>query len=275
MGKFKISLPVGVSALATYIFLKGDIDWNGIFLMLGVFFFSASSSTINHIQEQNEDALMPRTKSRPLPQKLITTKQAWAMSVIFGVLGFLLLIPIENSIVILLCILALLWYNLIYTPLKKITAFAVVPGSVTGALPPLIGWVAAGGAITDLTIWIIAMFFFIGQIPHFWLLLMLYGDQYSLANLPTLNKIFSKNQLIRLTYTWILVAMASALLIPFKGIIALPMLRFIVFFMIFYLIAFSTLMLFVKKDFQPRTIFLRLNVLYLLVMLVLIAEGLF
>ncbi|MCL3781717.1 protoheme IX farnesyltransferase [Prolixibacteraceae bacterium JC049] len=273
MGKFKISLPVGLSALAGYLFFKGEFDINAILLTLGIFLISASSSTINHIQEKREDGMMPRTQTRPLPQGLLTTGQAWLMSLMFGFVGFALLIPIQSQLVMLLAFIALLWYNVIYTPLKKVTAFAVIPGSVTGALPPLIGWVAAGGAITNPTIWIVALFFFIGQIPHFWLLLMLYGDQYSLANMPTLSKVFSKNQLIRLTYTWILVAMASALLIPFKGIISSQFISFLVFFVVFYLIIFSTLMLFVKKDFQPRSIFLRLNVLYLLMMLVLSIEG--
>ena len=67
---------------------------------------------------------------------------------------------------------ALIWYNGIYTPLKRKTAFAVVPGSVIGAIPPMVGYVAAGGSALDPQILAFAFFMFMWQIPHFWLLIM-------------------------------------------------------------------------------------------------------
>ena len=95
------------------------------------------------------------------------------------------------------------WYNVIYTYSKRITAFAVVPGAITGALPPLIGWVAAGGGIFDKPIVFVEFLFFTGQIPHFWLLILKYGEEYKKAGIPSLTEVLSRTQIGRLTFTWV------------------------------------------------------------------------
>jgi protoheme IX farnesyltransferase len=112
-----------------------------------------------------------------------------------------------------------LWYNGIYTPLKKKNALAIIPGSMVGALPPLAGWVAAGGSIFDPQILILGFFFFIWQIPHFWLLLLIFGKDYEQAGFPTLTQIFSMDQLSRITFVWITATIASGMLIPLFGVI--------------------------------------------------------
>ncbi|TKG91160.1 hypothetical protein EYV94_22405 [Puteibacter caeruleilacunae] len=273
LGKYKISLPVGLSALTGYLYHHGAFDFKAIMVFFGIFFFSAASSTINHIQEKKEDSLMPRTKNRPLPANLISVTEAIVLAVVNLIIGIACIIPFHNVLVLVLAFVALFWYNLIYTPLKKVTAFAVIPGSVTGAIPPIIGWIAAGGAPLDPRIIIISIFFFIGQIPHFWLLLLLYGEQYELAKMPSLTNIFSRPQLTRLTYTWILTAMGAALLIPFKGIISNNALIFATCFIVFYVIAFTSMTFFIKKELNAKKIFMRLNILYLLMMVVLVVEG--
>ncbi|MDZ7763407.1 MAG: UbiA family prenyltransferase [Melioribacteraceae bacterium] len=109
---------------------------------------------------------------------------------------------------------ALVWYNLFYTPLKRKFALAVVPGSIIGAIPPLIGWVAAGGYLWDPQALALALFFFVWQIPHFWLLLLILSPDYERAGFPTLTKIFSDAQLSRITFMWIIALFISSLLIP-------------------------------------------------------------
>lgn len=99
------------------------------------------------------------------------------------------------------------------------SALAVVPGSVIGALPPVIGWTSAGGEVTDPKILSFALFFFIWQIPHFWLLLLMYNKDYEKAGFPTLTKIFNNVQLSRITYVWISGLVASCLLLPLFGVV--------------------------------------------------------
>ncbi|MHB8930490.1 MAG: UbiA family prenyltransferase, partial [Melioribacteraceae bacterium] len=145
----------------------------------------------------------------------ISGRYAIIVSVSFVVIGLGIIYFSSNVAALILGVVALIWYNVIYTPLKKKYALAVVPGSVIGAIPPMIGWVASGGYVFDKEILALAFFFFIWQIPHFWLLLMIHSKDYEKAGFPTLTKIFNDIQLGRITFVWIAALATSCLLIPF------------------------------------------------------------
>jgi len=113
----------------------------------------------------------------------------------------------------------ILWYNGVYTYSKRLTAFAVVPGALTGALPPLIGWLAAGGGFWDKPIIFLEFLFFTGQIPHFWLLVLKYGEEYSKAGIPALTNVFSLPQINRLTFTWVVTSVIAAVFLGYFEII--------------------------------------------------------
>jgi protoheme IX farnesyltransferase len=243
-------------------------------LMSGVFLMSCSSGAINHIQEYKTDALMPRTKNRPIPSGKISVKGAIWIAFLFFAFGGAILLASFPPIVFNTSFLTLLSYNAIYTPLKKVTAFAVVPGSLVGALPPYIGWFAGGGALIDKQIIWVALFFFIGQIPHFWLLLLMFGKEYTLAGYPSLNSVFNDNQIKRLSYTWILATIATAFIVALtvlQGTITMLLLLVYIFYLLFSL----TSGIMVKKDIPVRASFLKLNFMYLLMMIVLIIDSLF
>ena len=121
-----------------------------------------------------------------------------------------------------LVFLTVLWYNGVYTWLKKRTAFAAIPGALIGAIPPAIGWSAAGGRPEDPALAALCLFFFLWQVPHFWLLLFKHGDDYSRAGLPSLTRIFSARQLVHLTFIWMLVTFASSLLFWLYGLTRSP-----------------------------------------------------
>jgi protoheme IX farnesyltransferase len=108
-------------------------------------------------------------------------------------------------------LLAVLWYNGVYAPLKQKTAFAAVVGALVGAIPPILGWVSGGGSILDSRIWGVALFFFIWQVPHFWLLLLEFSRDYDKAGLPSLTKIFSTEQIKRIIFIWLLSTGVSGL----------------------------------------------------------------
>ncbi len=274
LGKARISLPIALSALTGYVLVTGTIGIPGLYLILGVYMMSSSSGAINHWQEHKIDAQMPRTQNRPIPSGKIPPSFAVWVFIGYFLLGAWVLylhFPIEALVT---STITLISYNAFYTPLKKYTAFAVVPGSLVGALPPYIGWLAAGGSLTHPTIFWVATFFFIGQIPHFWLLLLMFGKEYKLVNYPTLTDIFSENQIKRLSFTWILATIASALLIALK-VIEGRTAMFILIFYIFYLLSSITLQLLVKKNLHPKQTFFKLNFLYLFMMLALIIDSLF
>jgi protoheme IX farnesyltransferase len=219
LGKVRITFFVAVSTSAGYILAKGRLDWQMILPSAGVFLLACGSSAINHYQERRTDELMDRTKMRPLPSGEL--KEAYAIIFILSLIsvGILVLYLFTNLTAVGLGVLAVLWYNAFYTPLKKVTAMAVVPGALIGSIPPTIGFVSGGGNLLDPEILALALFFFIWQIPHFWLLLLLYDKDYEKAGFPTLTKLFSKEQLSRITFIWIVALAASCLLIPFFGLV--------------------------------------------------------
>ncbi|SHI72243.1 protoheme IX farnesyltransferase [Tangfeifania diversioriginum] len=273
LGKVRIALPVALSALAGFVLYKGEINSQALLMALGVFLMACASGTLNHWQERKTDAKMPRTQLRPLPSGRITSLQGFMVALGYAAAGSFILLFSNPLTALVLSWATLASYNLIYTPLKKVTAFAVIPGSLVGALPPLIGWTAAGGQIFSETILIVATFFFIGQIPHFWLLLMLFGDQYKLAGLPSLTDIFSEVQLKRVTYAWVLTTIASAFLVLFFVFTSRILLFILLAYVLFLMISLSRSVIF-RENFKVLQAFYQLNFLYLFMMLFLIAEGL-
>jgi heme o synthase len=217
--KIKITLFVTLTTALGYITAAGEINYGLIYPAAGILLVACGSAVINHIQERATDALMQRTKNRPLPSGRATSSEALLLALMLLFSGTLILLLFSGVIPAALALLNLLWYNGIYTPLKKRNALAIIPGSVVGAIPPMVGWTAAGGYILDPQIIIIAFFFFIWQIPHFWLLLLVLSKDYELAGFPTLTKTFNNQQLGRITFVWISATVVTALLIPLFGIV--------------------------------------------------------
>lgn len=274
LGKVRISLPIAVSALTGYALQLGRLDNRTLMLMAGVFLMSCSSGAINHLQEYKTDALMPRTQKRPIPSGKITPQGAFWVALGFFAYGALILLVTFPLVVFLTATATLIAYNGIYTPLKKVTAFAVVPGSLVGALPPYIGWFAGGGQWNDPQIMWVALFFFIGQIPHFWLLLLMFGKEYELAGFPSLNAVFTDNQIKRLSFTWILATVATAVVVAFN-VLNGPVVMFLLVFYVFYVLFSLSGSILIKHDMKARSAFFKLNFLYLFMMIALIMDSVF
>jgi protoheme IX farnesyltransferase len=162
---------------------------------------------------------MNRTHDRPIPAGRIKLNHAIIFFLFNLSAGTLILYLSANFLSALIGLFTIFWYNGIYTYSKRITAFAVVPGAVTGALPPLIGWVAAGGGLFDKPILFLEFLFFIGQVPHFWLLILKYGEEYNKAGIPTLTAVFNREQINRLTFTWVVTSVIAAIFLCYFEVI--------------------------------------------------------
>lgn len=221
--KLRISGASTFTAAAGYVaFLRGA-DAGLITTLIGILLLAMGSSALNEVQERRFDAMMPRTAGRPIPHGDISAGQAALVAVILAVSGFLVLLAAHNLTSALLGALALGWYNGFYTPLKRVSAFAVVPGSLIGALPPAIGWTAAGGSVADPSVLALAFVFFIWQVPHFWLLVGLHAEGYEKAGFPTLVSVFGRPRLSRLTFTWTCGTAAACGLLPmFRVLVSWP-----------------------------------------------------
>jgi protoheme IX farnesyltransferase len=219
LSKLTIMLPVSLTGFTGYFIFNPHFSILLFLVSLGILLMAVSASTLNQIQEAGLDSRMQRTHVRPIPSGRIKLKHAIIFFVCTLIGGTVIVYSAGNLIAALIGLLTILWYNGIYTYLKRITAFAVVPGAVTGALPPLIGWLAAGGGIWDKPIIFLEFLLFTGQIPHFWLLILKYGEEYHNAGIPTLTDIFQRDQVNRLTFTWVLTSVIAAIFLCYFEII--------------------------------------------------------
>ena len=204
LSKVKITIAVAFTTITGYVLGKGYYDTGFIGVTIGIFLLACGSSVLNQLQEKSIDAIMDRTHNRPLPTGAINSKKALGLALFEIVIGSLIIFLTANFQLLILGWLALFWYNLVYTPLKSITPHAVIPGSVIGAIPPLIGWIAAGGSLSDFRAWVVAVFFFVWQVPHFYLLVLKYGTQYEKAGLPALTSRHNHKVIRYLIFIWIL-----------------------------------------------------------------------
>ena len=219
--KFRITSFVTITTAFGFVAASGSINLNIIPVMIGILFLACGSAALNHYQERHIDAMMQRTSGRPIPSNQISERNALIVSMFLIISGSVILFFGSGILALGLGFLNLIWYNAVYTILKRKTPFAVIPGSLVGAIPPAVGWVAAGGYLFDPQIIILSFFFFIWQIPHFWLLLLLFDEDYKRAGLPTLTQIFEKKQLARITFIWVVATAVTSLLIPLFGLVKL------------------------------------------------------
>lgn len=221
--KLRISGASTFTAAAGYVAYLRGADMGLVTTLLGILLLAMGSSALNEVQEHRFDAMMPRTANRPIPRGDLSPTQAAVIATVMAVCGFLVLWLAHNLTSALLGALALGWYNGFYTPLKRISAFAVVPGSLIGALPPAIGWTAAGGSVAHPSVLALAFVFFIWQVPHFWLLVGLHAEGYEEAGYPTLVSVFGRPRLSRLTFTWTCGTAAACGLLPmFRVLVSWP-----------------------------------------------------
>lgn len=255
--------------MTAYIIYTGNIDFQIIKLGIAIFILAAGASALNEFQERQYDAKMTRTMHRPIPSGKILPLIAFIISVLLIISGSLLLFLFFGRITALLGLFNIFWYNIIYTYLKRVTPFAVVPGSLTGAVPVFMGWTAAGGSVFDSSVVFIAFFIFIWQIPHFWLLMLKYGDEYETAGFPTINQSTHPVNLKKIIYSWIIATSVSSLMVPF--FIKNMSLLFIVtiFFLNVLFVGIFTKLSFGNAELNLKKSFISINV-YMVVFLIIL-----
>ncbi|WPR74282.1 heme o synthase [Algoriphagus sp. NG3] len=186
--KLRLSALVTFSAVFGYILGDRGISfgWSGfIGLALGGFLISGASCAANEILERDLDKLMKRTQNRPLPLKLISLQEALWFTSLVAFFGVALLWFFTNPLTTCLGVLSMILYVFGYTPLKRVGPIAVFVGAIPGALPPLLGWTAATGAISHEAL-IIFGIQFIWQFPHFWAIAWVGDEDYKAAGFKLL-----------------------------------------------------------------------------------------
>ena len=160
---------------------SGEMEFSLLFAaMLGTGLLASGAAVLNQYLEREGDALMPRTRSRPIPAGQVAADWALIFGGFLPVFGIAQLAVFVNLLTSLLGAAALALYLFVYTPLKRVTSLNTVIGAVPGALPPLMGWTAARGTI-DMNGWSLFVILFFWQLPHFLAIAWMYRDQYGKA----------------------------------------------------------------------------------------------
>ncbi|WP_231730948.1 heme o synthase [Lacimicrobium alkaliphilum] len=178
LGKFRLSMMVTFTTLVGYLLnADGNIYSGAVTLLLcGTSSIAMGANGLNQWWEQERDALMLRTRTRPLPSGKLSSTHALTVCLFWSVAGFMLLLQL-NLLTALLAAFVWFSYLFLYTPLKTRSALAILAGAITGALPPVMGWTAASGEV-GLAAWALGCILYIWQIPHFLALAALYQQDY-------------------------------------------------------------------------------------------------
>ena len=274
--KVKISLFATLSTSAGFILAHRGLSREMILPILGVFLLASGSCSLNQYQERRNDQWMERTQGRPIPSKKLSPSTALKISLGLLLFGSVILYFGAHGSALGLGLFAVFWYNGVYTPLKRRSAFAAIPGALIGAIPPFIGWVSGKGFFSlDPQILAISFFFFIWQVPHFWLLLLKFGRDYEKAGLPSLSRIFTSAQLSRITFMWIFATAAACMMIPLFGIVESHFIHGSLFLVAFWLVWKSLKLLTAQRHpFSSEFTFKTINSYAVVVMILLALDHL-
>ncbi len=185
--KPNLSFMVVFSSVVGYLIVPGvEFLWKNVLLLfLGGMLVTNGANIINQILERYSDRLMKRTMLRPLPDERMSVNEAWLLCIISAAAGVGLLAYYFNLAAGLLSLFSLLLYGFAYTPMKKIHPIATFIGAIPGALPPLIGWVAATGS-AGVGGWALFLIQFFWQFPHFWAIAWVGYEDYLKAGIRML-----------------------------------------------------------------------------------------
>ncbi len=161
-------------------------NWLSLFhTILGTALIASGTAALNQYFEREADAKMRRTQARPLPAGLLRPRRAAAFAIVISALGFLELTFGVNFLAGAIGLFTLLSYLFVYTPLKSRSFHSTTIGAMPGAMPPLIGYAAARGAITP-EAWILFLILFLWQFPHFYAIAWMYREDYQRAGIRML-----------------------------------------------------------------------------------------
>jgi heme o synthase len=187
LAKPRLNVLVVASSLAGYVMGGGEISDAArvIFTVAGTGLVAGGASAFNQVIERGPDALMRRTRLRPVPDGRLRPAESLLFAMLSSAVGLLILVAGVNLLSALVALSTLLIYVLVYTPLKRRTSFATVIGAIPGALPPVIGWAAARDALSQ-GAWVLFGIVFLWQLPHFLAIAWIYRDDYARAGFPML-----------------------------------------------------------------------------------------
>ena len=178
------SLVLATTGVGYYLGSTAGLDLlAALHTVMGTGLVAGGAAAFNQLAERDLDEVMDRTRWRPIPAGRVQASEAGAFAVILTIAGLTQLALGTNRLAATIALVTLVSYAAIYTPLKRRTHWATVVGAFPGALPPVIGWVAARGTLTA-EAWALFGIVFVWQLPHFYALAWLYREDFRRAQVP-------------------------------------------------------------------------------------------
>ena len=275
--KLRLSVSVVFSSVISYLIGMSQFDLTIFFyLVTGGLLMVSASNVFNQVIERDLDALMQRTKGRPLPMGQISVNSALALGFVFVIAGLTFLYLI-NPLCAMLGAISIFIYACVYTPLKLITPLSVFVGAIPGAIPFMLGWVAA---TNELGVEALALFLmqFFWQFPHFWAIAWWQNDEYEKAGfkmLPTGRKDKSTTFQI-IFYSFWAIIMSIVPYFNVTGDLSLSTYGLVIILMLGIFLLFYSFQLFKTSTTQNAKVLMYVSILYLtLVQIVYLIDNLF
>ena len=175
------------TAVGFYLGAEGPINFVALLhTVFGTAAAAAGAAALNQWWEYNLDALMQRTRSRPVPSGRMRPRDAFILGSALSIFGVAYLAFVSNALSAALAAITIIIYIFAYTPLKRVSTFNTALGAVPGALPPMIGWAAARGTL-NAGAWMLFAILFFWQLPHFFAIAWMYRDDYARAGFQMIS----------------------------------------------------------------------------------------
>jgi len=273
--KIARSYLMAVSAATAYIVRRASFEWIALETVFYLFLVFLGAATLNNYQDRDMDGRLQRTRGRPLPGGEIGSRAALLQALILIFAGTLGLFVVSESMLLPMTgLIGVCFYNLIYTPMKRRTALAIVPGAVCGALPILMGWMAAGGGLAAPEVWILVVIFGVWQLPHFWLVVLASREDYRASGIPNMLRVLSVRQLDKLVFVWVTSFAVLTLLLPLYRVVLSEAAAWAFFANALILTSvFAVLLFSARGGHRYRDLFRYLSLSVAVVMSVIIVDG--
>lgn len=185
--KPRLSLLSVITAMLGYLAAVPHFEWlRTVYVVLGTALCAGGVAALNQWMETDTDALMKRTAHRPLPAGVVQPGSAFIMGWALCLVGLAVLFKLVNGLSAFLALATIVAYLSIYTPAKRWSRWSTEIGAISGALPPMIGWAAAGRSNPELG-WALFAILYTWQMPHFFALAWTYRQDYAAAHMPMLS----------------------------------------------------------------------------------------
>ncbi len=216
LGKPRVVLLIVFTAVVgMFLAVPGMVPWPTLMLAtLGIGLAASSAASINHVLDQRADAMMARTRARPLPTGQLNTRQAMVFALVLGALSMLILAFGVNALTAVLTFLSLIGYAVIYTVfLKYATPQNIVIGGAAGAAPPVLGWAAVTNGVSGDAL-LLFLIIFVWTPPHFWALALYRQQEYAKVGIPMLP-VTHGSEFTRLHILLYTIMLAAVTVMPF------------------------------------------------------------